>query len=26
LAIPAVFNPQHQLNPLKVFSERRFTR
>lgn len=24
LAIPAVFNPQHQLNPLKVFADRRF--
>ena len=24
LAIPAVFNPRHQLNPLKVFAERRF--
>lgn len=24
LAIPAVFNPRHQLNPLKVFSNRRF--
>ena len=24
LAVPAVFNPQHQLNPLKVFASRRF--
>lgn len=24
LAVPAVFNPRHQLNPLKVFPERRF--
>lgn len=24
LAVPAVFNPKHQLNPLKVFAERRF--
>ncbi len=24
LAIPAVFNPRHQLNPLKVFADRRF--
>ena len=24
LAVPAVFNPTHQLNPLKVFTERRF--
>jgi glycolate oxidase len=24
LAIPVAFNPQHQLNPLKVFPERRF--
>lgn len=24
LAVPAVFNPRHQLNPLKVFAERRF--
>ena len=24
LAIPRVFNPRHQLNPLKVFPERRF--
>lgn len=24
LAIPAIFNPRHQLNPLKVFPERRF--
>lgn len=24
LAIPAIFNPRHQLNPLKVFNERRF--
>jgi len=24
LAVPAVFNPQHQLNPLKVFTHRRF--
>ena len=24
LAIPAVFNPKHQLNPLKVFADRRF--
>ena len=24
LAVPAVFNPQHQLNPLKVFGSRRF--
>ena len=24
LAIPAIFNPQHQLNPLKVFAGRRF--
>ena len=24
LSIPAIFNPRHQLNPLKVFSERRF--
>ncbi|WP_010587742.1 FAD-linked oxidase C-terminal domain-containing protein [Schlesneria paludicola] len=24
LAVPAVFNPHHQLNPLKVFAERRF--
>lgn len=24
LAIPAVFNPLHQLNPLKVFAQRRF--
>ena len=26
LAVPAVFNPQHQLNPLKVFASRRFDR
>ena len=26
LAVPAVFNPQHQLNPLKVFASRRFER
>ncbi|MBS0203421.1 MAG: FAD-binding protein [Planctomycetes bacterium] len=25
LAVPAVFNPRHQLNPLKVFADRRFT-
>jgi glycolate oxidase len=25
LAIPLLFNPRHQLNPLKVFPERRFT-
>ncbi len=24
LAVPGVFNPQHQLNPLKVFATRRF--
>lgn len=24
LAVPAAFNPQHQLNPLKVFNDRRF--
>lgn len=24
-AVPAAFNPRHQLNPLKVFGERRFT-
>ena len=24
LAVPAIFNPRHQLNPLKVFSERKF--
>ncbi len=24
LAVPAVFNPRHQLNPLKVFADRRF--
>ncbi len=24
MAIPSVFNPYHQLNPLKVFPERRF--
>jgi glycolate oxidase len=24
IAIPRVFNPRHQLNPLKVFPERRF--
>lgn len=24
LAVPGVFNPRHQLNPLKVFPERRF--
>ncbi|MBI1345112.1 FAD-binding protein [bacterium] len=24
LAVPAVFNPQHQLNPLKVFRSRRY--
>ncbi|MBC7967319.1 MAG: FAD-binding protein, partial [Fuerstia sp.] len=24
LAVPGVFNPQHQLNPLKVFASRRF--
>lgn len=24
MAVPAVFNPKHQLNPLKVFVERRF--
>ncbi len=24
LAVPRVFNPQHQLNPLKVFTSRRF--
>jgi glycolate oxidase subunit GlcD len=24
LAIPAIFNPKHQLNPLKVFADRRF--
>lgn len=24
LAVPAIFNPLHQLNPLKVFNERRF--
>ena len=24
LAVPRIFNPQHQLNPLKVFSSRRF--
>ena len=24
LAVPAVFNPKHQLNPLKVFASRRF--
>ncbi|MEI6073106.1 MAG: FAD-linked oxidase C-terminal domain-containing protein, partial [Verrucomicrobiae bacterium] len=24
LAIPQVFNPQHQFNPMKVFTERRF--
>jgi FAD/FMN-containing dehydrogenase len=24
LAVPAVFNPRHQLNPLKVFTSRRF--
>lgn len=26
LAVPRVFNPQHQLNPLKVFASRRFDR
>ena len=26
LAVPNVFNPQHQLNPLKVFASRRFDR
>ncbi len=25
LAVPAIFNPRHQLNPLKVFAGRRFT-
>ena len=25
LAVPAVFNPKHQMNPLKVFADRRFT-
>ena len=25
LAVPRIFNPQHQLNPLKVFASRRFT-
>lgn len=25
LAIPHIFNPQHQFNPMKVFTERRFT-
>lgn len=24
LAVPAVFNPRHQMNPLKVFNDRRF--
>ncbi|MEI7688536.1 MAG: FAD-linked oxidase C-terminal domain-containing protein [Planctomycetota bacterium] len=24
LSIPAIFNPKHQLNPLKVFGDRRF--
>ena len=24
LAIPQIFNPQHQFNPMKVFTERRF--
>ena len=24
LAVPSVFNPRHQLNPLKVFADRRF--
>jgi FAD/FMN-containing dehydrogenase len=24
LCVPAVFNPRHQLNPLKVFATRRF--
>ena len=24
LAVPAMFNPKHQLNPLKVFADRRF--
>ncbi|MEZ6110584.1 MAG: FAD-linked oxidase C-terminal domain-containing protein [Pirellulaceae bacterium] len=24
LAVPAIFNPRHQLNPLKVFASRRF--
>ena len=24
LAIPQVFNPRHQFNPMKVFTERRF--
>lgn len=26
MAIPAIFNPKHQLNPLKVFAERTFVR
>lgn len=26
LAVPAAFNPRHQLNPLKVFEQRRFER
>lgn len=25
LAVPRVFNPRHQLNPLKIFADRRFT-